>query len=183
MKPKLTHPWRKFRKAAEVNTLCLVGEARTGVPKTAVTGPAPTKPAPICVSYWPSNRAEHRREYHHEYRRRNPERWREYSRENSRKHRGLPQPTRPLPGHCENCERPAGKRALSLDHSHVTGQFRGWLCDACNRGIGYLGDSIEGLQRAIDYLRGGPQGFGAQPCSIPLPAVPLHQTNGENINE
>ncbi|MBG88427.1 MAG: hypothetical protein CMO80_16210, partial [Verrucomicrobiales bacterium] len=31
--------------------------------------------------------------------------------------------------------------------------FRGWLCHKCNRGIGAFSDSVEGLQRAINYLR------------------------------
>lgn len=45
-------------------------------------------------------------------------------------------------------------RRLSVDHSHVTGQVRGLLCNGCNRGIGLLGDNPEGLRRAADYLEG-----------------------------
>jgi hypothetical protein len=29
---------------------------------------------------------------------------------------------------------------------------RGLLCSACNTGIGLLGDNVEGLQRAMNYL-------------------------------
>lgn len=39
-----------------------------------------------------------------------------------------------------------------LDHSHKTGRVRGYLCGNCNRGMGYLGDSIENLRSAILYL-------------------------------
>ena len=39
-----------------------------------------------------------------------------------------------------------------LDHCHSTKQFRGWLCENCNSGIGKLKDSVELLQRAIKYL-------------------------------
>lgn len=66
------------------------------------------------------------------------------------KSRGLPTPDRPKPALCECC----GQRAklICIDHNHKTGHFRGWLCANCNRGIGFLGDSIEGLQRAMYYL-------------------------------
>jgi hypothetical protein len=68
---------------------------------------------------------------------------------------GLPEPTRPEPKQCECCgqaERRAS-RSLSLDHCHQTGAFRGWLCSKCNLAIGKLGDTIEALQKAVDYLK------------------------------
>lgn len=40
-----------------------------------------------------------------------------------------------------------------FDHCHDTGIFRGWLCRSCNVGLGFLGDNIEGLEKAITYLR------------------------------
>lgn len=64
-------------------------------------------------------------------------------------------PDRSCPAVCELCGRPPKKRALHLDHDHVTGKFRGWLCGRCNVSIGALGDSAEGLQRAVRYLSGG----------------------------
>jgi hypothetical protein len=45
-------------------------------------------------------------------------------------------------------------RRLVTDHDHVTNKFRGRLCSPCNQALGILGDTIEGLQRAVDYLRG-----------------------------
>jgi hypothetical protein len=46
-----------------------------------------------------------------------------------------------------------GYNSLVLDHCHVTGRFRGWICSDCNVGIGRMGDSVEGLQKAINYLK------------------------------
>lgn len=71
-----------------------------------------------------------------------------------RRRRNLPTPTRPMPDLCEmNC----GRKALCLDHCHVTGVFRGWLCHRCNVGLGALGDTAENLQNGLNYLtRGGP---------------------------
>ena len=51
---------------------------------------------------------------------------------------------------CHNCDKKTEK--LIFDHDHDTNQFRGWLCYQCNTAIGNLGDSIEGLKRALRYL-------------------------------
>lgn len=70
---------------------------------------------------------------------------------------GLPPPTRPEPSACELCGKPStSERAFHPDYDHDTGAFRGWLCVGCNTGLGKLGDNIEGLERAIDYLRRAP---------------------------
>ena len=42
---------------------------------------------------------------------------------------------------------------LVLDHCYKTEKFRGWICHHCNLSIGHLGDDIEGLQMAIEYLK------------------------------
>jgi len=44
-------------------------------------------------------------------------------------------------------------KSLVLDHDHNTLSFRGWICEPCNHGIGKLGDNMEGLEKAIAYLR------------------------------
>lgn len=44
------------------------------------------------------------------------------------------------------------KSIWSIDHDHKTGEFRGWLCHPCNRGIGMLGDDINKLERAKIWL-------------------------------
>lgn len=40
-----------------------------------------------------------------------------------------------------------------VDHCHITGKVRGLLCVTCNSGLGKLGDTVEGLQRALSYLQ------------------------------
>ena len=50
---------------------------------------------------------------------------------------------------CEIC----GKgNQIVYDHDHKTCDFRGWLCDPCNRGLGQCGDNIEGLVKRLNYL-------------------------------
>jgi hypothetical protein len=57
----------------------------------------------------------------------------------------------PADGCCECCNKPAA--FLVPDHDHVTGQLRGWLCNNCNVGIGMLGDTLDSVQMALDYMR------------------------------
>ena len=56
----------------------------------------------------------------------------------------------PKPDCCEFCGRVVPK--LRLDHSHVTGKFRAWLCNKCNTGFAQLGDTPEALRKAADFL-------------------------------
>jgi hypothetical protein len=64
-------------------------------------------------------------------------------------------------GLCAVCGKPEthvdkriGKvRALSVDHSHITGKNRDLLCGDCNRGIGLFHESIEVFEKAIQYLK------------------------------
>lgn len=53
-------------------------------------------------------------------------------------------------GLCEICN---AISKLNKDHDHKTGYQRGWLCQNCNFGIGFLKDSISNLESAIKYLR------------------------------
>ena len=55
----------------------------------------------------------------------------------------------------ETCKDPRNDyvRRLSIDHCHITNKTRGLLCSNCNSGMGKLGDSIEHLQAAINYLK------------------------------
>lgn len=58
-------------------------------------------------------------------------------------------------GRCAICgtDEPGGKNTcLSIDHDHATGVVRGLLCINCNHGIGALGDSVEGISKALEYL-------------------------------
>ncbi len=54
-------------------------------------------------------------------------------------------------GLCAICEIPM--RSPCIDHSRITGNVRGLLCQACNGGIGLLGDDLASLERAVAYLR------------------------------
>lgn len=57
-------------------------------------------------------------------------------------------------GKCAICDKPCTVNSvLSVDHCHETGKIRGLLCNKCNTGIGLLGDNIEGVQAALDYLK------------------------------
>lgn len=42
---------------------------------------------------------------------------------------------------------------LCLDHCHITGQARGWLCHNCNRSLGLLHDSLELVLHLAEYLK------------------------------
>lgn len=44
------------------------------------------------------------------------------------------------------------KKRFAIDHCHSTGNVRGLLCDACNRGIGMLKDDPNILISAAEYL-------------------------------
>lgn len=50
------------------------------------------------------------------------------------------------------------KRNLAVDHCHLTRKVRGLLCFDCNSGIGKLKDSVEVLNKAINYLKGAHNG-------------------------
>ena len=58
-------------------------------------------------------------------------------------------------GGCAVCGR-VPDYELVPDHDHQTGAIRGLLCQGCNAGIGYLGDTIEALERALAYLKLAP---------------------------
>ena len=55
-------------------------------------------------------------------------------------------------GGCAICGKEKKKYRLAIDHDHKTGRVRGILCSPCNRALGILGDSIDGLQKATQYL-------------------------------
>lgn len=52
---------------------------------------------------------------------------------------------------CAICPRTEG--TFHVDHSHELGHVRGILCHHCNTALGNFGDSIETMEKAIDYLQ------------------------------
>lgn len=44
-------------------------------------------------------------------------------------------------------------QALAIDHCHFSGRFRGLLCEACNKVLGFVEDSPGRLHKAIEYLQ------------------------------
>lgn len=57
-------------------------------------------------------------------------------------------------GHCALCGTPenASKWLLHMDHCHITGKFRGWLCKPCNLWISRLEKQVVRLPTLIAYL-------------------------------
>ena len=58
-------------------------------------------------------------------------------------------------GLCAICSTDLGKlktRAQHIDHCHVTGRVRGWLCISCNTAIGMLRDDPALCLSAAKYL-------------------------------
>ena len=57
-------------------------------------------------------------------------------------------------GCCKICNRHQTEfqKRLAVDHDHNTGAVRSLLCPSCNSGIGKLGDNIDVVRNALDYL-------------------------------
>ena len=62
----------------------------------------------------------------------------------------------PVSSNCECCGvdfATFNSKNIHMDHCDVTSKFRGWLCRNCNLGIGFLGDTTQGVTDALAYLR------------------------------
>lgn len=57
----------------------------------------------------------------------------------------------PLAGGCPICNAPT--QHWILDHCHFSNEFRGYICNSCNLGLGRFYDDVEVLQSAINYLK------------------------------
>jgi hypothetical protein len=55
-----------------------------------------------------------------------------------------------IPLNCQCCNKQTDK--LVYDHDHATLEFRGWICQQCNQGLGLLGDTIESIENVKNYL-------------------------------
>lgn len=68
-----------------------------------------------------------------------------------------PKPVAGKDFHCPVCNKTKpvlNNTSVVLDHDHHTGEIRGYICLACNTGMGQLKDDVNILQRAIKWLRG-----------------------------
>lgn len=54
-----------------------------------------------------------------------------------------------IPNECEGC----GANKICVDHCHVTGKVRGFLCRNCNSILGFAKDKPELLEALAVYLR------------------------------
>lgn len=98
---------------------------------------------------------QRRREYIAQWQRDNPELRALYDRRSSLKRKyGITLEQFDAMSAAQNhaCAICGSQEPLCVDHDHETGVIRGLLCGRCNKGIGLLGDSLEGLERAVRYL-------------------------------
>lgn len=56
-------------------------------------------------------------------------------------------------GLCKACGEPLMDGKDHVDHDHKTGRIRGILCDACNRGLGYIRESASRAEGLAQYIR------------------------------
>ena len=56
---------------------------------------------------------------------------------------------RPRANICEICDK---VERTVFDHCHFSGNFRGWICDRCNKMLGLVKDSTNVLRKMINYL-------------------------------
>lgn len=56
-----------------------------------------------------------------------------------------------LQNHCEICGN--NTQTLHVDHNHLTGKVRGFLCGSCNRALGLLKESPIVVEKALIYLK------------------------------
>lgn len=54
---------------------------------------------------------------------------------------------------CAICGKPPKRVRLAVDHCHANGRVRGLLCFSCNSILGLAYDSVQILNRAVDYMK------------------------------
>jgi hypothetical protein len=68
-----------------------------------------------------------------------------------------PEPLMGKPFYCPVCQHTIirqFKNDVTLDHSHETGEIRGYICRQCNSNIGMMDESVNILERAIKWIQG-----------------------------
>ncbi len=71
-------------------------------------------------------------------------------------------------GECAVC---GAQDFLNVDHNHAEWSFRGWLCSACNTGIGLFLDDPALMRSAIKYLNTTRSGKLVAPPQSPMRSV------------
>jgi Recombination endonuclease VII len=111
---------------------------------------------------WRAKNQERQRASVRKWREANPDYqavWREKNRtrysQKTRERRHKCKQRYPAPECCECCNIILAEttKGPQFDHCHAQLFHRGWLCNSCNNAIARLGDSIEGVMRAIIYLK------------------------------
>ena len=145
------HPWYSQLKLLE-NTMTCESPLQPKL-KSEVTGQKSTRYCKLCSQHRPlsdfdrkycgGNKDETGYGYVH--------RCRTCDKEYNRSYRAAKKNAPPKPDHCECC----GTKDKKLCVDHVFGEYvgRGWLCKQCNNGIGLLGDNLQGLLNAVNYLQ------------------------------
>lgn len=62
---------------------------------------------------------------------------------------------RPQKTKCWICDREIEGEAVMKDHDHKSGRFRGWLCNSCNAGLGFVESFIRRdlMEKVLQYLK------------------------------
>lgn len=123
------------------------------------------------IKEWRCRNAEHVKEYSARWQSENSERYKESKRqwnERNKEHNAAMQLSRRRRemgltekdledlfdrqgGACAICNAPLTANT-HLDHCHLTGRVRGFLCSACNLGLGKFKDDVAALHQAILYI-------------------------------
>lgn len=87
---------------------------------------------------------------------------------------------RPRSDMCESCGE-IGK--VVYDHNHDTGEFRGWLCQGCNKALGFLRDNpayIRALEGYVvkDFMRKHYKKLGVE---VEFSSIPYRVRQRQNI--
>ncbi len=93
---------------------------------------------------WKGGVYSDKKKYDNEWRKKHPEILRKWRLKNKERKAG-----RKKSKICEICWESG---VICFDHDHKTGKFRGWICQRCNRVLGFVKDNKELLNRLIDYL-------------------------------
>lgn len=58
-------------------------------------------------------------------------------------------------GACALCAKKyiKGNNRFHVDHCHENGHIRGILCHDCNTALGKLGDTVESIEKVLEYLK------------------------------